>query len=306
MAIQEADLLIALGMRFDDRVTGNLQDLRAATRRKIHIEIDPPRSTRTSAVDVALVGDLRARSANGCRIVAAGDRAPGSRTSTSSKATPRSATSRLCPTTGISTPRTSSTISGASRDGEAVVVTDVGQHQMWEAQYYQHEVPRSLITSGGLGTMGFAVPAAIGAKCARPDAEVWAVVGDGGFQMTMCELATAVQEGIDIKVAIINNGYLGHGAPVAGVLLRTALRGDAAVRSGLRQAGRSVRHPRHRGLEARRRPAGGDRGARPCRPGGRRLPRRAGGHRLSDGAGRRRSARDDSPAQSDCRNRAPT
>ena len=80
---------------------------------------------------------------------------------------------------------------------------------MWEAQYYHHEAPRSLITSGGLGTMGFAVPAAIGAKRARPDAEVWAVVGDGGFQMTMCELATAVQEGIAIKVAIINNGYLG-------------------------------------------------------------------------------------------------
>ncbi len=80
---------------------------------------------------------------------------------------------------------------------------------MWEAQYYHHEVPRSLITSGGLGTMGFAVPAAIGAKRARPEAEVWAVVGDGGFQMTMCELATAVQDGIDIKVAIINNGYLG-------------------------------------------------------------------------------------------------
>ena len=97
----------------------------------------------------------------------------------------------------------------ATRNSDTIVVTDVGQHQMWEAQYYHHEVPRSLITSGGLGTMGFAVPAAIGAKRARPEAEVWAVVGDGGFQMTMCELATAVQDGIDIKVAIINNGYLG-------------------------------------------------------------------------------------------------
>ena len=97
----------------------------------------------------------------------------------------------------------------ATRATETIVVTDVGQHQMWEAQYYHHEAPRSLITSGGLGTMGFAVPAAIGAKRARPDAEVWAIVGDGGFQMTMCELATAVQEGIAIKVAIINNGYLG-------------------------------------------------------------------------------------------------
>jgi len=90
-----------------------------------------------------------------------------------------------------------------------VVVTDVGQHQMWEAQYYHHEAPRTLITSGGLGTMGFAVPAAIGAKLARPDAEVWAIVGDGGFQMTQAELSTAAQEGVKINVAIINNGYLG-------------------------------------------------------------------------------------------------
>ena len=94
-------------------------------------------------------------------------------------------------------------------DGNAIVVTDVGQHQMWEAQYYKHNTPRSLITSGGLGTMGFALPAAIGAKIAKPDAEVWVVVGDGGFQMTMCELATVMQENIDINVAIINNGYLG-------------------------------------------------------------------------------------------------
>ena len=94
-------------------------------------------------------------------------------------------------------------------EGKAVVVTDVGQHQMWEAQYYHHETPRSLITSGGLGTMGFALPAAIGAKMARPDAEVWAIVGDGGFQMTQAELTTAAQEGVKVNIAIINNGYLG-------------------------------------------------------------------------------------------------
>jgi acetolactate synthase-1/2/3 large subunit len=93
--------------------------------------------------------------------------------------------------------------------GDALVVTDVGQHQMWEAQYYHHERPRSLVTSGGLGTMGFALPAAIGAKIARPEAEVWAIVGDGGFQMTLAELATIVQDKIDVNVAIINNGYLG-------------------------------------------------------------------------------------------------
>jgi acetolactate synthase-1/2/3 large subunit len=92
---------------------------------------------------------------------------------------------------------------------KTIVVTDVGQHQMWEAQYYKHEEPRTLITSGGLGTMGFALPAAIGAKAACPDAEVWAIVGDGGFQMTMAELATMVQESIKVNIAIINNGYLG-------------------------------------------------------------------------------------------------
>jgi acetolactate synthase-1/2/3 large subunit len=94
-------------------------------------------------------------------------------------------------------------------DGGAVVVTDVGQHQMWEAQYYRHEKPRTLITSGGLGTMGFALPAAIGAKIARPEAEVWVMAGDGGFQMTSCEMATLRQENLDIKIAVINNGYLG-------------------------------------------------------------------------------------------------
>jgi acetolactate synthase-1/2/3 large subunit len=93
--------------------------------------------------------------------------------------------------------------------GNALVVTDVGQHQRWEAQYYPHERPRSLVTSGGLGTMGFALPAAIGAKMARPDAEVWVVAGDGGFQMTQCELATLRQENLDVNIAVVNNGFLG-------------------------------------------------------------------------------------------------
>ena len=96
-----------------------------------------------------------------------------------------------------------------TRDRDTIVVTDVGQHQMWEAQYYKHERPRSLITSGGLGTMGFALPAGIGAKVARPEADVWVVVGDGGFQMTMAELATIVQENLKVNIAIINNGFLG-------------------------------------------------------------------------------------------------
>ena len=93
--------------------------------------------------------------------------------------------------------------------GNAIVVTDVGQHQMWEAQYFHHEHPRTLVTSGGLGTMGFALPAAIGAKFACPEKEVWVIAGDGGFQMTASELATIVQEKIKINIAVINNGFLG-------------------------------------------------------------------------------------------------
>jgi acetolactate synthase I/II/III large subunit len=96
-----------------------------------------------------------------------------------------------------------------STKGEALVVTDVGQHQMWTAQYYKPVRPYSFVTSGGAGSMGFGLPAAIGAKWAQPDREVWAIVGDGGFQMTQAELSTAAQEGIEIKIAIMNNHYLG-------------------------------------------------------------------------------------------------
>ena len=97
----------------------------------------------------------------------------------------------------------------AGREHHTVIVTDVGQHQMWEAQYFKHEAPRSLVTSGGLGTMGFALPAAIGAKAACPEKDVWVIAGDGGFQMTACELSTIVQEGLAINIAVINNGFLG-------------------------------------------------------------------------------------------------
>ena len=97
----------------------------------------------------------------------------------------------------------------AKRLPQTVIVTDVGQHQMWEAQYYKHDAERSLITSGGLGTMGFALPAAIGAKAACPEKDVWVIAGDGGFQMTAAELSTIQQEGLAINIAIINNGFLG-------------------------------------------------------------------------------------------------
>ena len=136
--------------------------------------------------------------------------------------------------------------------GDAIVVTDVGQHQMWEAQYYKHNTPRSLITSGGLGTMGFALPAAIGAKFARPDAEVWVVVGDGGFQMTMCELATVVQENLDIKIAIINNGYLGMVRQWQEFFYEKRYAATPLVNPDFREAGRGLRHPVDGRLHARR------------------------------------------------------
>jgi acetolactate synthase-1/2/3 large subunit len=97
----------------------------------------------------------------------------------------------------------------ATNEGDCTVVSDVGQHQMWEAQYFLHTKRRSLLTSGGLGTMGYALPAAIGAQVGRPEEEMWVVAGDGGFQMTMPELSTVVQERLPIKIALINNGYLG-------------------------------------------------------------------------------------------------
>jgi acetolactate synthase-1/2/3 large subunit len=209
IAIQQADLLIACGMRFDDRVTGKLSTY-APNAKKIHIEIDPSEINKNVAVDVPLVGDLRGVLDRLVPRIEAGDRRPWLAEIQASRGDSAVRDIQSLPDEGhLYAAHVINDLWRATRDGDTIVVTDVGQHQMWEAQYYHHERPRSLITSGGLGTMGFAVPAAIGAKRARPEAEVWAVVGDGGFQMTMCELATAVQEGIAIKVAIINNGYLG-------------------------------------------------------------------------------------------------
>jgi len=207
-AIQQADLLIALGMRFDDRVTGTIATY-APNAKKIHVEIDPAEINKNVAVDVGIVGDVRAVLAHLLPLVAAGDRRAWLAAIDNLKGDSAVRDIKNLPDDGHLYAAHVIHDLWRATGGKAVVVTDVGQHQMWEAQYYHHDVPRSLITSGGLGTMGFALPAAIGAKIARPKAEVWVVVGDGGFQMTMPELATIVQEGIDINIAIINNGYLG-------------------------------------------------------------------------------------------------
>jgi acetolactate synthase-1/2/3 large subunit len=207
-AIQEADLLLAFGMRFDDRVTGNLKTY-APNARKIHVDIDPAEINKNVKVDVALVGDLREVLTDLLPVVPVCEHGPWMDRIADLKGDSAVRDIQNLPDNGHLYAAHVINDIWRETNGDAIVVTDVGQHQMWEAQYYKHNAPRSLITSGGLGTMGFALPAAIGAKIAKPDSEVWVVVGDGGFQMTMCELATIVQENIDIKIAIINNGYLG-------------------------------------------------------------------------------------------------
>jgi acetolactate synthase-1/2/3 large subunit len=207
-AIQEADLLIALGMRFDDRVTGNLKTY-ALHAKKVHVDIDPAEFNKNVHVDAAVAGDVGAVLREWMPRAAKVDRSKWIAHINELKGDSAVRDIQNLPDDGHL--YAAHVINDLWRitKGQAVVVTDVGQHQMWEAQYYKHDTPRSLITSGGLGTMGFALPAAIGAKMGRPDAEVWVVVGDGGFQMTCPELATVVQEELDVKIAIINNGYLG-------------------------------------------------------------------------------------------------
>ena len=208
-AIQEADVLLAFGMRFDDRVTGTLKTY-APNAKKIHIEIDPAEINKNVKVDVPLVGDLREVLLELLPHIESIDRSEWLDFIDKLKGDSAVRDIQNLPDSGhLYAAHVINDLWHQTRDGNTIVVTDVGQHQMWEAQYYKHERPRSLITSGGLGTMGFALPAAIGAKVACPEAEVWVVVGDGGFQMTMCELATVVQENLKIHIAIINNGFLG-------------------------------------------------------------------------------------------------
>jgi acetolactate synthase I/II/III large subunit len=212
-AIQQSDLLLAFGMRFDDRVTGTLTSY-APHAKKIHIEIDPAEIDKNVHADVALIGDLREVLDTLLPLV------------------PKKSDTRWISDVNkmkgvasvhdiINLPDNGhlyaahvihdiwSEAKAAGRLENTVIVTDVGQHQMWEAQYYRHDTPRTLITSGGLGTMGFALPAAIGAKFACPEKDVWVIAGDGGFQMTASELATIQQEKIAINIAVINNGFLG-------------------------------------------------------------------------------------------------
>ncbi|MGH9173475.1 MAG: thiamine pyrophosphate-binding protein, partial [Vicinamibacterales bacterium] len=197
-AIQEADLLIALGMRFDDRVTGSLATYAQAAR-KIHVDIDAAEIGKNVPVDLGIVADLAEVLDVLNPLVSPAVRESWHARIDSSKGAAAVRDIQNLPDDGHLYAAHVLHDLWRATGGEALVVTDVGQHQMWEAQYYHHDEPRSLITSGGLGTMGFALPAAIGAKMARPEAEVWAVIGDGGFQMTVAELATLAQERLDIN-----------------------------------------------------------------------------------------------------------
>jgi acetolactate synthase-1/2/3 large subunit len=207
-AIQEADLLIACGMRFDDRVIGTPATY-APKAKKIHIEIDPAEINKNIPVDVALVGDLREVLEQLLPLLPGRDGSAWLRLIEESKGTAAVRDIRNLPDSGHLYAAHVMHDLWRITEGRAIVATDVGQHQMWEAQYYHHDYPRTLITSGGLGTMGFALPAGIGAKFACPEREVWVIAGDGGFQMTASELATIAQEKLKINIAVINNGYLG-------------------------------------------------------------------------------------------------
>jgi acetolactate synthase-1/2/3 large subunit len=201
-AIQQADLILGVGLRFDDRVTGNLAGF-ARGAKVIHVELDRSEIGKNVATDIGLVGDAR-------EILRA----------LLAEVAPRDCEAWRAAIAALMRPRHESfrsdlspeTILGAideAAGGRCTIVSDVGQHQMWVAKLYPYRRPNTHITSGGLGTMGFAVPAAMGAALARPDEPVWAISGDGGFQMNMQEIATMVQEGIPVKMAVFNNGYLG-------------------------------------------------------------------------------------------------
>ncbi|MCJ7434966.1 MAG: biosynthetic-type acetolactate synthase large subunit [Anaerolineales bacterium] len=208
MAIQNADLLLAFGMRFDDRVTGTLKTY-APRAKKIHVEIDPSEIHKNVAVDVPLVGDLKTVLTDLVPLVDEYDHDVWLQEIRSWKSEADTVSIMNWLDDGkLYVPHLIADIWKAT-GGNAIITTDVGQHQMWTAQYYALDRPNRWLTSGGAGTMGFGLPAAIGAWFANKDQEVWAVAGDGGFQMTAAELTTAVQEGANVKVAIMNNSFLG-------------------------------------------------------------------------------------------------
>jgi len=201
-AIQRADLIVGIGLRFDDRVTGNLAAF-APRAQLVHIDLDRAEIGKNVRPAVGIVGDAKAVTARLVAAVESRSCQPWMEEIQDNRREPVAAfRGDLSPEAILAS------ICEVTR-GECTIVTDVGQHQMWVAKLYPYRRPNSHITSGGLGTMGFAVPAAMGVHLARPGETVWAISGDGGFQMNMAEIATMVQEGLTVKMAIFNNGYLG-------------------------------------------------------------------------------------------------
>jgi len=204
-AVQECDLLIAVGARFDDRVTGKLKTF-APNAKFIHIDIDPASISKNVNVQIPVVGDAKYILGEMTKEVQHKDRKEWfAKIADWKKRFPLQYDTK---SPNIKPQYVIEQIWEATKDN-AIIVTGVGQHQMWTAQFYKHSRPRHFITSGGLGTMGFGLPAAIGAQVAKPDALVIDIDGDSSFNMTMAEICTAVQYELPVKVCIINNGYMG-------------------------------------------------------------------------------------------------
>lgn len=206
-AVQACDVLIAIGMRFDDRVTGKLDEF-APNAKVVHFELDPSEIGKNVKPTVAVLGDCKETLAALLPQIQPNHHPQWLQMIEEWRESTRKVDIANQEVDELIPPFVMRQLWHVTK-GDCIVVTDVGQHQMWEAQYFTHLRPRQLITSGGLGTMGFGLPAAMGAKLGRPDDLVWAIVGDGGFQMTLQELGTVVQEKIPVKIGIINNGFLG-------------------------------------------------------------------------------------------------
>ncbi len=203
LAVQEADLVLGVGIRFDDRLTGNTKGF-APKANIVHFDLDPSEIGKTVNPVAWVLGDLKLSLAEINNVVK-----PAERPAWMAQIRDWQAQYPLIVPEGRFLSRTVLKALNERTNGEAIVATDVGQHQMWTAQFYKMKKPMSFLSSGGLGTMGYGFPAAMGAKFARPDEEVWAVVGDGGFQMTLQELQTAVEYNCNVKICLLNNGFLG-------------------------------------------------------------------------------------------------
>jgi acetolactate synthase-1/2/3 large subunit len=205
MALDAADLVIAIGMRFDDRATAKVSTF-APHARVIHIDIDPAEIGKNVKVDVPIVGDVK-------NVLRALNKVVDSKNHvewiSQIQEWEREHPSMAIRDTNSLLPQYIVRQISEVTEGDTIIVTGVGQHQMWSAQYFQYNKPNTLVSAGGLGPMGFELPAAMGAKVGSPDDTVWCIAGDGGFQMTIQELGTIAQENLAVKIAILNNGFLG-------------------------------------------------------------------------------------------------